>query len=147
MDINKRQPSSFTSRFAKANLINHKIIDGNNIIEVINTSKDIIKETRENKKPALIEAFTYRWFGHVDWREDIDVGTNRCKKSLSSWKLRCPIKRLKESLIEANILDQSILDNIRHEIIDEINHTWEIALEEPLPDKNDLLKNIYFEKK
>lgn len=147
MDINKRQPSSFTARFAKANLINHKIIDGNNIIEVINTSKDIIKKTRENKKPGLIEAFTYRWFGHVDWREDIDVGTNRCRKSLNNWKLRCPIKRLKESLIKENILDQSILDKIRNEIINEINNAWEIALKEPLQKKNDLLKNIYFEKK
>ena len=54
---------------------------------------------------------------------------------LNNWKLRCPIKRLKESLIEANILDQLILDNIRHEIINEINHTWKIALEEPLPEK------------
>lgn len=147
MDINKRQPSSFTSRFAKANLINHKIIDGNNIIEVINASKDLIKETRENKKPGLIEAFTYRWFGHVDWREDIDVGKNRCRKSLNNWKLRCPIKRLKESLIEENIFDQSTLDKISNEIVEEINNTWEIALKEPLPVKNDLLKNIYYEKK
>ena len=35
MDLNKRQPSPFTSRFAKANLIKHKIIDGNDISEVI----------------------------------------------------------------------------------------------------------------
>ena len=49
MDINKRQPKFFTAKIYKANLMDHKIIDGNNIIEVINTSKDIIKKTRGKK--------------------------------------------------------------------------------------------------
>ena len=34
--------------------------------------------------------------------EDIDVGTNRCKKSLESWKQRCPIKEIKKIYIKEN---------------------------------------------
>ena len=66
-------------------------------------SKELIQNIRETKEPKFIEAITYRMFGHVDWREDIDVGTNRCEDSLRKWKLRCPIKRFKNSLIEQKI--------------------------------------------
>ena len=69
-------------------------MDGNNILEVIKTSKELIKNIREDQKPGLIEAITYRWFGHVDWREDIDVGTNRCKEQLNEWKKDVQLKGL-----------------------------------------------------
>ena len=34
LDINLRQPSDRTARFAEANMINTKVVDGNNIVEV-----------------------------------------------------------------------------------------------------------------
>ena len=36
----------------------------------------------------------------VDWREDIDVGIERSKEDISSWRAKDPIKRLKSSLIK-----------------------------------------------
>ena len=43
---------------------------------------------RSKPEPYLIEAITYRWFGHVDSREDVNVGKNRCQKELENWKKR-----------------------------------------------------------
>ena len=146
MDINDRQPSFLTSRFADANLINHKIIDGNNIYEVIKSSEELINNTRETKDPSLIEAITYRWYGHVDWREDIDVGTARCQSSLNNWKLRCPIRRFEDSILEKNIFNQKYLTKIREEIKAYVNKEWELAKNDPLPDEDSVLKNIYFKK-
>ena len=34
---------------------------------------------------------------------------------------------------------------MRLEIIKEINNAWETAEKDPLPEKNSLLKNVYFE--
>ena len=147
MDINLRQPSLFTSRFAEANLINYKIVDGNNILEVMKASEDLIRDARNSNQPGLIEAITYRWFGHVDWREDIDVGNNRCKKTLESWKKRCPIKRLRNSLIEQNIFTQEYLEKLNSEIVEQINKDWEIALNDPLPDKTNLFDNVFLDQK
>ena len=145
MDINKRQPSSITSRFAESNLINHKLIDGNNILEVIEASENLIKNARNKKGPGLIEAVTYRWFGHVDWREDIDVGTNRCKETLEQWKKRCPIKRLRNSLLEQNIISEKKLIKIKSEIINQVNIAWGKAMEDPHPKEDSLLSNVFFE--
>ena len=144
MDISERQPNPYTSRFAKANSIEHKLIDGNNIIDVIKASGDLIENARKNKKPGLIEAITYRWYGHVDWREDIDVGTNRCKKTLENWKERCPIKRLKKSIIKDKISTLSKLSQIESEVIDDINNCWNLSLKDPFPNESSLLDNVFF---
>ena len=42
--------------------------------------KDLVSKIREDRKPAFIEAITYRHLGHVDWRDDIDVGVQRSGK-------------------------------------------------------------------
>ena len=146
MDINKRQPSFLTARFAKANLINFKVVDGNNLSEVINSSGELINIARERKEPGFIEAITYRWYGHVDWREDIDVGQNRCKESVERWKKKCPIKRFERSLIEQNILNESKILQIKSDIKNSVNKEWDLALQDPIPDKNSVMDNVYFKK-
>ena len=116
-------------------------------MDVLKCSKELIKNIRETKEPKFIEAITYRMFGHVDWREDIDVGTNRCADSLKKWKLRCPIKRFKSSLIEQDFFSELELDNIKLEIINALDYAQQKAINDPLVDKKSLLRNVYFENK
>jgi len=113
MHISLRQPSPNISRFAKANCVPYKLLDGNNVADILLSSKELINNCRENKGPALIEAVTYRWLGHVDWREDIDVGINRCEKTLQLWKEKCPLKRLKNSILKENILTKDNFDLVK----------------------------------
>jgi len=143
MEISLRQPSPFVSRFAEANRIPYELIDGNNIIEIADKSEKLIANCRENKGPAFIEAITYRWFGHVDWREDIDVGINRCEKKLAEWKSKCPLKRLIDSLISENILKQKDLNKINEKIAYQIEKDWSEAINANYPEKEELFNNIY----
>lgn len=39
-------------------------IDGNDLIDVINTTQDAVERARAGEGPTLIEAMTYRWKGH-----------------------------------------------------------------------------------
>ena len=143
MDIETRQPNPFTSRFAIANEITHKLIDGNNVVEVINSSEELINKARENNSPGVLEAITYRWFGHVDWREDVNVGKNRCQKELENWKKRCPLKRFEESILREKKLTKEKIEKIKIEEDKKINLAWEKALNSPLPKKEELLLNVY----
>lgn len=145
MNIELRQPNPFISRFAKANNIKYKLIDGNNAAEVMETSRQLISSCRNNNGPVLIEAITYRWLGHVDWRDDIDVGINRCKNTLESWKKKCPLKRLKRSILKCKILSEKEIYNIDKLIKNEIQSGWDAALKDPYPENSSLLKNIYSE--
>lgn len=145
MNIDLRQPNPFISRFAKANNIKYKLIDGNNAAQVIETSKELISNCRKNNGPVLLEAITYRWLGHVDWRDDVDVGIHRCKNTLENWKKKCPLKRLKQSILNDKILSEKEIFNIDKFIKNEVESGWQVAIKDPYPEKSSLLQNIYSE--
>ena len=112
MHISERQPSNSVARFAIANNIKYQVIDGNNVLEVENSSKKLINYSRKYSTPVLLEAVTFRFYGHVDWREDIDVGVNRSKDELYMWKKRDPITRLLHGLINYKKYNLEKFNNI-----------------------------------
>jgi pyruvate dehydrogenase E1 component alpha subunit len=143
MHISQRQPITSVARFAFANDIQFEVIDGNNIVSVEESAKKLIQVARTDNLPVFIEAFTYRHYGHVDWREDIDVGVNRSSDDLNLWKTRDPIIRLESALIEAGLLTNSELDQIKLEINNQINNDWELAEKDPEPEITSILSDVY----
>ena len=49
-----------------------------------------VLKARSDGGPASSSAITHRWLGHVDWREDIDVGVNRPERDLGNRKKETP---------------------------------------------------------
>ena len=143
MHITTRQPFNSVSRFAIANGIKHRRIDGNNIVECINTAKEMIEASRENLIPTFIEAITFRHYGHVDWRDDIDVGLNRSEKDLKIWKSRDPITRLFNVLTKSKVLKIEDFDKFKKELQIYIDKAWEEATQDPYPDFNGSNKYLY----
>ena len=68
MHISLRQSQHATSRFAAANGIAHALVDGNDVVAVSQAAKRMFDAARSHNQPGFIEAVTYRWLGHVDWR-------------------------------------------------------------------------------
>jgi pyruvate dehydrogenase E1 component alpha subunit len=88
---------------------------------------------------------TFRHYGHVDWREDIDVGVNRSASEVKKWKSRDPIERLKSALVKNSLLNQDDLKNIYQNIDSEIENAWSTAVSDPFPVTEDLLRTVYKE--
>ena len=143
MHISERQPNASTCRFAEANDIEFELVDGNDICEVLEVSSRLIGNVRSTKKPAFIEAVTYRHYGHVDWRDDIDVGVNRSADDLVKWKQRDPIKRLKDSLIKNDLITNRNFDELYKEIISQAEAEWDRAHSADFPEKKSLLDRVY----
>ena len=74
MHISLRQPDVSTVRFAKAHHIPYELIDGNDIVMVTRAMARAAAHTRQGKGPYYLEAFTYRWRGHVGHQEDLLIG-------------------------------------------------------------------------
>ena len=146
MHISQRQPLSSTARFAYANDIDYKILDGNDVISVAETASSFIKLARNGKGPFFIEAVTYRWLGHVDWREDIDVGVQRSKDDISSWRAKDPIKRLKSSMIKEKLFTEADFNHLTNEIKQSIDNSWSNALKDSYPSQSSLLEDVYTNK-
>jgi pyruvate dehydrogenase E1 component alpha subunit len=143
MHISQRQPLTSVARFAIANDIQSEVIDGNNIVSVEESAKKLIQIARTDSLPVFIEAFTYRHYGHVDWREDIDVGVNRSPEDLKLWKSRDPIDRLETALLSNRLLDKDELEQMKLQISNQIDTDWELAMQDPQAETSSLFSDVY----
>ena len=143
MHISQRQPKDITARFAQANDIPYHIIDGNDIAAVIKASADLLEHARSGNGPVFLEAITFRWYGHVDWREDIDVGVNRSKEEVKNWRARDPVARLREAMLSAQIWSNENEEEMNKRLDDEVNSAWVQAMNAPYPSSDALLERVY----
>ena len=143
MHISIRQPSDATARFAAANRIPFEVIDGNDVVTVARSAKQAIEHARAGGGPALIEAVTYRWYGHVDWRDDIDVGVNRSQADVANWKARDPVLRLKTAMNQAGLWSDADETALTESLAREMAEHWAQAMADPYPEANALLDRVY----
>ena len=143
MDLKDRQPLGPTARFARANNIPFDLVDGNDVVQVSEVAARAVLKARSDGGPHFIEAITYRWLGHVDWREDIDVGVNRSERDLENWKKRDPIGRLVKAMEHSGVITPRDLKSLDGEIETLIDSCWKAALTEPYPDASAVLDVVF----
>ncbi|VVH66257.1 Pyruvate dehydrogenase E1 component alpha subunit (EC [uncultured Gammaproteobacteria bacterium] len=143
MHISLRQPSDMISRFAVANDIPYELVDGNDVVAVVKAAKRLIGDIRSGKGPRLLELVTYRWYGHVDWRDDVDVGVDRSMNDIENWKARDPIARLSKSMIEAGLWSYDQEDTLDKTLDNEIAKAWSKAMGDPYPDAEVTLHYVF----
>jgi TPP-dependent pyruvate/acetoin dehydrogenase alpha subunit len=143
MHISLRQPKASTARFAIANDINYRLVDGNDVISVRRAAIELIEGMRQGAGPGFLEAVTYRWYGHVDWREDIDVGVNRSTEDVQSWRKRDPITRLSASLIYSGAIGPDWVIECEANINNQIDQAWNKAVLDDYPESDFLLSVVY----
>ena len=98
---------------------------------------------RKTNQPFLIEAKTYRYYGHVDWREDIDVGIERSKSQLVYWKMKDPIKIFEKFLLNKKIVNIKQINLLKNRIKNKVLKSWDKAFNFKDQKKSDLLKFVY----
>jgi pyruvate dehydrogenase E1 component alpha subunit len=145
MHISTRQPNDSTARFAAANGVDYRIVDGNDVVAVASAAGELISAARLGKGPGFIEAVTFRWYGHVDWREDIDVGLKRSFEEINYWKQRDPIRRLKDSMFKAGLLSANDHKALEIAIQHEVDCAWALALNAPYPADATLMDRLYYQ--
>ena len=143
MHISERQTSTDASRFATTYNIKNISVNGNNVVDVYEKSKKLLDYIKIKSKPAFLQAYTYRWLGHVDWREDIDVGITRSQKEIRLWKKKDPIKHLENFLMINRKIKENMISQIKQNILDEINKSWLAALKSAYPKNKKVLENVY----
>ena len=145
LHISERQPFRSVSRFGSVHNVDSVLVDGNNVLDVFESAKSLINSMRIDGRPRLLEAITFRHFGHVDWRDDIDVGINRSEADLKLWKSRDPISRLHKALNENNGVSIEQLDSLKASVIKEVEDEWRDARLSPKVTDSTLLDHVYKE--
>ncbi len=143
LDIQLRQPSDSTCRFAEAHSIPYSLVDGNDVIAVAKAARELITAARESCRPGFLEAVTFRWRGHVGPKEDIDVGVRRKPGILAAWKQRDPVRRLQEAMIAAKFLDDTEFKAMESSVRADVGEAVMRARKAPYPPASALLDLVY----
>ena len=143
MHISLRQPKDSTARFAAANDIPYRLVDGNDVVAVAKAAEELVLAARQGQGPGFLEAVTFRWYGHVDWREDVDVGVHRSVDELVNWRARDPVKRLREAMAAKGLWSDRQELELHAELDDQVSQAWGQAMNDPYPEASALLERVY----
>jgi TPP-dependent pyruvate/acetoin dehydrogenase alpha subunit len=114
----KRQPADDIARRVAAFGLRTRTIFGNDAPLVYQSVREALQLARQGQGPTFIEAYTYRWNGHVGPESD-DWLDYRPAEELAFWKAHCPILLLEQSMLKEGLTlpDKSrLLDTVQQEI-------------------------------
>lgn len=105
-------------------------VDGNNVLEVYDTVKNLADSLRKKPRPILLECITFRMRGHEE-----ASGTKYVPKELmETWAKKDPLENYEQYLLKEKVIDQKSVDSLRKKIKKEIDEGLAVAFEETYPE-------------
>ncbi|MEQ9305177.1 MAG: dehydrogenase E1 component subunit alpha/beta [Marinoscillum sp.] len=102
-------------------------VEGNNILEVLNELEPLVQDIRNNPRPVIFEARTFRMRGHEE-----ASGTKYVPKELMDhWAAKDPIENFEKFLMDEKVLDEGALNKIKEKIRKDVNAAVKSAFAEP----------------
>ncbi|MHC4174012.1 MAG: alpha-ketoacid dehydrogenase subunit alpha/beta [Planctomycetota bacterium] len=117
------------------------IIDGQDAVAVFLAVGKAVEKARKDNQMTIIEAKTYRWYGH----SRSDPRAYRTKAEEKAWHQRDPITVLSEKLRTEKLCTQEQLDRIKDKAFATIEAATQFGLDSPWPNTADLTKDVYVE--
>lgn len=117
------------------------ILDGNNILEVYQSIRQLASELRENPQPVLVECMTFRMRGH----EEASGVKYVPQELLEAWAQKDPVVNYENYLLSEGILTREQSESIKKALKDRINEAWQETEKqpEPVPDEAAELADVY----
>jgi len=115
------------------------IIEGSDPVEVYNTVKKAAKHARDGKGPSLIEAKTYRFYGH----HPNDPAEYRTKEESEYYKKeKDPLINFKKTMIKEKVITKKEIEKMEKNIIEEVENAVDFAHESPEPELAVFLEEV-----
>jgi pyruvate dehydrogenase E1 component alpha subunit len=113
--------------------------DGMDVLDVHSVVTDALRCAREERKPQLVEAVTYRYRGH----SMADPEEYRTKEEVEEWRERDPIKAFSDRLVDEGVLSKEAVEKFDQQAIEAVDEAVKFADESPFPDLDSLYDDIY----
>jgi pyruvate dehydrogenase E1 component alpha subunit len=114
-------------------------VDGQDVVAMRECVADHLEIARRDRRPTLVEAFTYRYRGH----SAADPEVYRDKQEVEEWQRRDPIEIFARRLIDAGTIAEDDLEAIHEEVHREVVAAVEFADASPEPPLDSLYDNLY----
>lgn len=127
------------SGWAAAYGVQSETVDGNDVEAVLASATSAVDYVRKNRKPFLLETWTYRLRGHMEPDDQSYVDP----VELASWKSRDPIPALESRLLADGELTREELHGIDQAARDAVAAAVQFALESPYPTFEEIANDVY----
>ncbi|MCC7429586.1 thiamine pyrophosphate-dependent dehydrogenase E1 component subunit alpha [bacterium] len=104
-------------------------VDGNNVLEVYETTKKAVEKARNGEGPVLIESITMRMRGHAEHDDFFYVP----KDFYNEWLQKDPVSRFEVHLHEQEKIGIGELIKIQEDVKNIVDEAEKFALESPFP--------------
>jgi pyruvate dehydrogenase E1 component subunit alpha len=113
--------------------------DGMDVIDTHAVISEAVRGVREDRRPVLVEAVTYRFRGH----SMADPEQYRTKEEVAEWRARDPIATFAEVLVREGVIDEAQRAEIDAQAIERVDAAVEFAEASPLPAPESLYDDVY----
>lgn len=116
-------------------------VDGNNILAVIETVRQIRAQIQENPRPFILELMTFRMRGHEE-----ASGTKYYPEGLQAeWEPKDPVSNFEAYLLQEGVLDAQAIESIKQQYKEDIQHAFDQANAAPkiVPDLAQEMNDVY----
>jgi len=114
-------------------------VDGMDILAVRDAVAEHVRLARDERKPTLLEAFTYRFRGH----SAADPEVYRTKEEVAEWRQKDPILVFAQRLEDEGVLGEGELEEMRGRAEERVLAAVEFADASPEPPLESLYDNLY----
>jgi pyruvate dehydrogenase E1 component alpha subunit len=113
--------------------------DGMDVLDVHDVVTNALRCAREERKPQLVEAVTYRFRGH----SMADPEEYRSKDEVEEWRSRDPIQAFGKRLVEEDVITQDQFEELDEKAIETVDKAVQFADQSPFPDLDSLYDDVY----
>src|SRR6476646_4036096 len=113
--------------------------DGMDVLDTYEVLCDAVSRVREERRPLLVEAVTYRFRGH----SMADPEQYRSKEEVAQWRARDPIPAFGDRLIAEGVIDEADRARIDADAIARVDAAVEFADASPFPAPESLYDDVY----
>jgi pyruvate dehydrogenase E1 component alpha subunit len=113
--------------------------DGMDVLDVHDVVTEALRCAREERKPQLVEAVTYRFRGH----SMADPEEYRSKDEVAEWRERDPIQAFGNRLVDEDVITQDQFEELDEKAIATVDEAVQFADQSPFPDLDSLYDDVY----
>ncbi len=113
--------------------------DGMDVLDTYTVVSEAVRRVREDHRPLLVEAVTYRFRGH----SMADPEEYRTKEEVAQWRERDPIPLFGQALEREGVLDAGARELIEREAGERVERAVAFAESSPFPTPESLYEDVY----
>ena len=116
-----------------------EVVDGMDVLAVRGAVEKAVARARKGEGPTLIEAKTYRWYGH----SHSDPRAYRTRDEEAEWKRRDPITVMKENLEAVKMLTETEFEQMETAVDAKMDSAMQYSEASPEPHAEDVDTDVF----